>query len=298
MKRIYVNAFGVAVLSVTFVYLWSDPLAEYGSAHGQPSPAEVKDHPGSQRRPAVPPAADATAPAPRSDRAQRADLTAIKHRLGVTYDPMLVMGLGDFTDAEIDAYNELHVLPFNPAVGEDCRELPDPQFPGQDFQTCKTLRERPEHPYNDLADEDLRYLAVHEPVASLLLGRRALAEEERLYWHLRAAALAEKSGPLLALAERRYGSAYGLQAVAGQVTPVAQPEAMITRLALETVAGKLGDPRANPQRWREALLRAAGEQSAEALARADGLVMEFLTSMADAQRRVTGSVQIQEIIDA
>jgi hypothetical protein len=79
---------------------------------------------------------------------------------------------------------------------------------------------------------------------------------------------------------------------------VPQPDAMVKRLALETVASKLGDPRARPERWRESLLAVSGEQSKGAVQRAEALVVEILDSMADAQRRVTGSVQVQEIIDA
>ena len=301
MKGFVVRALGVVVITSAFVFLLYEPPPEgEPTASFESKPVAPQDQPERRQtsRGAEPvdglSAHDQLAP----EQFRSVDFAAIKRRFGVTYDPMLVMALGNFTDAEIDAYNELHVLPFNPAIGNDCQELPDPQFADRFYTACKTLRERPEHPYHELAEEELRFLAVHDAVAALVLGRRTLGEEERLYWYLRAAALAEKSGPLMALAERRYGSGFKLQAVDGQMTRVPQTDAMVTRLALETVADKLGDPRAEPERWRQNLLNAAGDESVGAIARADALVAEFLGHMADAQRRVTGSVQVQEIIDA
>lgn len=301
MKGFVLHALVVVVVAAAFVYLLYEPPAQGGATASLDSTGvavQAQANAAQTRRDAEPANTPHAGSQLATEPALGVDFEAIKRRFGVTYDPMLVMALGDFTDAEIDAYNELHVLPFNPAVGNDCQELPDPQFDDRYYTTCKTVRERPEHPYHELAEEELRFLAVHDAVAALVLGRRTLGEEERLYWYLRAAALAEKSGPLMALAERRYGSGVRLQTVDGQMTRVAQPEAMVTRLALETVAGKLGDPRARPERWRQNLVNAVGDQSASAITRADALVAEFLGHMADAQRRVTGSVQVQEIIDA
>ena len=319
MKRIVLYVSAVVSFSAAFVYLLHDPVngrvapalasargdVAVSSSGGRIPSAAVRSEDAhapvdSVDREPHGPAQDVSGQAATEPDAARkgVDFEAIKQRHGVTYDPMLVMGLGDFTDEEIDAYNELHVLPFNPAVGNDCQELPDPQFTDRFHKTCKTVRERAEHPYHDLAESELRYLAMHDAAAALVLGRRSVGEEERLYWYLRAAALSEKSGPLMALAERRYGSAHKLQTVDGRVVPVPQPDAMVKRLALETVASKLGDPRARPERWRESLLRVSGEQSKGAVQRADALVVEILDYMADAQRRVTGSVQVQEIIDA
>lgn len=299
MKGIVLPILGVVGFSAAFVYLLHEPAADRSQANADSIPRAVLASPEPEQAPIAVRSGDAIAAQGQLSAApQTVDFEAIKRRFGVTYDPMLVMALGDFSDAEIDAYNELHVLPFNRAVDNDCQELPDPEFADQFYTTCKTVREYPEHPYHDLAAQELRLLAVHDAVAALVLGRRTLGEEERLYWYLRAAALSEKTGPLMALAERRYGSAFKLQAVDGQVAQVPQPDAMIKRLALETVAGKLGDPRANPERWRRSLLETAGDESASAMARADALVTEFLENMADAQRRVTGSVQVQGVIDA
>ncbi len=210
---------------------------------------------------------------------------------------MLVTGLGRFTEEEIARYDRLHVLPFNPAVGRDCEDRPDPQLPGHSYTRCTTERERPAHPYGELDDEALLSLAEHDAVAALMLGRRVVGEDERLYWHLRAAALSEKSGPLMALAEQRYGVAFDLRLVDGELRRVPRPDRIATRAALDAVAGRMGDPRANPERWRQMIRSLSPDHYPAYLGQTDALVAEFLGAMASTQREITGSVQIQEIID-
>jgi hypothetical protein len=213
------------------------------------------------------------------------------------FDPMLVTGLGEFTEEEIARYNRLHLLPFNPVIGRSCEDRPDPDFPGRSYTRCTTERVQPGHPYGELDDEALLSLAEHDAVAALMLGRRVAGEDERLYWYLRAAALSEKSGPLMALAEQRYTTAMDLRVVEGKLRRVPRPDRVAIRLALDTVAGRMGDPRANPDRWREVILSLAEDRAPTYLAQADALVAEFLGAMARTQREITGSVQIQEIID-
>lgn len=210
---------------------------------------------------------------------------------------MLVMALGDFSDEEIARYNDLHILPFNRAVGQDCQQLPDPSLFNQSYTVCETVRERPEHPYSQLGTEALMELAVHDQVAALMLGRRVKREEERLYWYLRAAALSEKSGPLMSLAENRYNAPVKLQTVDGVQRAVAQPEQLAVRIALHTVAQKMGDPRAIPAYWQHRLRELAPRSTDIYLAQASSLTDEFLQTMAEIQRQITGSVQMQEIID-
>ncbi|MDH3644070.1 MAG: hypothetical protein OES38_18340, partial [Gammaproteobacteria bacterium] len=213
------------------------------------------------------------------------------------FDPMLVMALGDFSDEEIARYNDLHILPFNKAVDRDCEEQPHPNFMDRSYTVCKTVREFPEHPYTELDTKALMELAVHDEVAALLLGRRVKQEEERLYWYLRAAALSEKSGPLMALAANRYSSVHTLKPVDGQLRAVEQLDNIAMRIALDTVARKMGDPRANPGQWQRKLRRVAAGKADAYLTQADALVAEFLATMAQTQREITGSIQVQEIID-
>jgi hypothetical protein len=213
------------------------------------------------------------------------------------HDPMLVMALGDFSDEEIARYNDLHILPFNKAVGQDCEEIPHPNFIDRTYTMCKTVREFPEHPYAELDTQALMELAVHDQVAALMLGRRVKDEEQRLSWYLRATALSGKSGPLMSLAENRYNVVHKLKTVDGKYQPVPQPESLAVRIALGIVAKKMGDPRATPDRWRQTLRELALEDSENYLSRANDLADEFLASMARTQREITGSVQMREIID-
>ncbi len=290
MNRLIVQTLGVAAFFSVFVYLLKSDPQPYSTV--AESAADV-----SVQRPAAP---EVVPPLPGSSGSphQSVNFQSVQERFGVSFDPMLVMALGEFTDEEIQAYDALHVLPFNRALGSDCYELSDPQLPLQTFETCRTVRERPEHPYNDLADADLRDLAVHDAVAALLLGRRSGSEAQRLQWHLRAAALAEKSGPLMALAQRRYGSPFELKRVGSQLQRVPRRDVMVTRLALELVARRLGDPRANPDRWRSLLLRDADLETQDAISKADDMARRFMDQMAEAQRQITGSVQMRELIDA
>ncbi|MCZ6709760.1 MAG: hypothetical protein O7B25_05300, partial [Gammaproteobacteria bacterium] len=76
------------------------------------------------------------------------------------FDPMLVMALGDFSDDEIARYNDLHILPFNKAIGQECEERPHPNFTDRTYTGCKTVRELPEPPYARLNTQALIDLAV------------------------------------------------------------------------------------------------------------------------------------------
>lgn len=212
------------------------------------------------------------------------------------FDPMLVMALGDFSDEEIARYNDLHILPFNRAIGQECEERPHPNFVDRTYTACKTVREYPEHPYAELNTQALIELAVHDEVAALTLGRRAKQEQRRLSWYLRAAALSGRSGPLMSLGENRYNQTHQLKTVDGEFQPVAQPHSIAMRIALDTVAKKMGDPRANPERWRRALRELALDDPGSYRILADELTREFLEKMARIQREITGSVQVQEII--
>ena len=223
---------------------------------------------------------------------------ATQHPAGV--DPMIVFGLGSFSDEQIAAYNELHVIPFNPAVGKLCDQTPDPQFPGKDFEIerCETLRERPSHPYTQLDDEALQTLAEADAAAALVMGMRVVGDDEaRNRWYLRAAALSGKSGPVMALANRRYASAQWYKHSAeSQLDLVGDVERVRYRAVLETIAGRMGDPRANPAHWRSLLIQQTGETaSADAIER-DALAI--MGQMARIQRDITGSTQMWELINA
>jgi len=269
----------------------------------------------------APPAAMNAAPAdaatfginPRGPSHERADAgiahplavfrdAASQHPAGV--DPMIVLALENFSDAQIAAYNELHVIPFNPPVGKLCGQTPDPQFPNMDFEIerCETVRERPPHPYHQLDEEALQTLAQTDAAAALVMGMRVVGDDAaRNRWYLRAAALSGKSGPIMALANRRYASARSYKRNAeGQLELVDDFENVHYRAVLETIAGRMGDPRANPTYWRSLLSQRTGA-GASAGASADAVArdaLDIMGQMARIQRDITGSTQMWELINA
>ena len=145
------------------------------------------------------------------------DFEKIKERFGKEYDPLIVVGHGEFSDEEIDAYNDLHILKFNRVVSNDCSLSESPYIPNTFMKYCQSARERLDHPYESLELEELVNLAGTNATAVLILGRKSTDTNERLDWYLRATALASKSGPLMALAERRYPNQEKMELVDGEV---------------------------------------------------------------------------------
>ncbi len=224
-----------------------------------------------------------------------------QHPAGV--DPMIVLALENFSDAQIAAYNELHVIPFNPPVGKLCDQTPDPQLPGMGFEIerCETVRERPLHPYHQLDDEALQTLAETDAAAALVMGMRVVGDDAaRNRWYLRAAALSGKSGPIMALANRRYASARAYKHSAeGRLELVDDVENVRYRAVLETIAGRMGDPRANPTYWQSLLSQQTAESaSGDRAASVQKDALEIMGRMARVQRDITGSTQMWELINA
>jgi hypothetical protein len=222
----------------------------------------------------------------------------IKRRFGTDYDPMILVALGDFSDAEIAAYNDLHILPFNRATGHDCRQEVSIHSPNSFVTVCETMRERPKHAYEYLDSDELVDLAEHDSVASLILGQRTNNAEERISYYLRAAALSGKSGPIIALAEKRYSSFVLSTRVDGKQVNVPLPENLVVRLALESIAQKMGDPRAQPDKWREEIKSHNDMEPATAIIKSSELANNWLKEMIEVQRTVTGSTQLGGISDA
>ena len=175
--------------------------------------------------------------------AELADVFAnIKKRLGVEYDPMLIFASAKFTDAEIEAYNRLHVVPFNPVVDEVCSEFIEDDY-GLLGTACKRVRERGEHPYASVPIDELEELAVSDAAAALFMGQRSADYYEGIGWHLRATALSGKTGPLMKLLS------LGLPAAAKSVSTEDEEAEFQRHYILGTIsqlAKLLGDPRANP----------------------------------------------------
>lgn len=217
---------------------------------------------------------------------QPVDWEAIKERYGVDHDPMIMYSIDyQFSDEEIAAYNALHIMPFNRVTQFDCpsdgeyqerasmrwekivRNENDGKPPLVVEPICNLIYERPLHSYHSLPLVQLEALAYDDALAALYMGLRSPRhyksvhddeDDARTAWFLRAAALSEKTGPLMTLINLRYS------------TPVDANELM-QRAAIEMVAKTMGDPRANPDKWRNQLEKElSGDLMREAMIEALG----------------------------
>ena len=115
--------------------------------------------------------------------------------------------LGGFTEQEVAAFNELHVIPFNQKVDEVCYHH-DTGMPGVGdngiIEACDAIMEFPEHEYADLPLEKLLALSEADAAASVFASRKAEDMPTKIGMALQAVALSEKSGPLLELIEKEY----------------------------------------------------------------------------------------------
>lgn len=201
----------------------------------------------------------------------------------------LANGIGNFTDAQIEEYNKYAVIPFNRAIGQLCEE--DPKYwNGEIYKSasCKTQYERT-HPYTEESTDQLRELAMTNAEAALILGRRVPKEE--IEWHLRAAVLSQKSGPIMHLAWKRSLSTERLVRVKGGFERKPMIDKFIEGYALETLAERLGDPRADSSRW-VSLLEMHGTD--EQRAQANALLDEY-TSLMSAIEEQTGAVWVRGV---
>ncbi|MCR9279393.1 MAG: hypothetical protein NXH85_15660 [Pseudomonadaceae bacterium] len=157
---------------------------------------------------------------------------------------------------QIERYNALHILPWNPVVGQDCSGA----------SGCEVLRRDPPHPYFAASEASLDEIRYSDPVAALVLARRATDEGSRLQNYLAAVALSGKPGPLLELAYGHYEADDGDDPAHAQ-----------RRAVLEAVALTLGDERADPETWQPGLTADAAGLGTDASA-ARG-VQAFLASI-------------------
>ena len=111
------------------------------------------------------------------------DFASVEERLGRPYDPLVMLKRADLTEQEIQAFNELHILQFNPRDREVCSQSLDELSSGIVI-TCKRYTERGEHPYMSMDLEELADLAYADPWAAIILGRRTLEFKEALKWHI------------------------------------------------------------------------------------------------------------------
>ncbi len=192
---------------------------------------------------------------------------------------------GTLTPAQRDRYNELHIVPWNPVVGQDCSASPGHELP-PGVRYCKPISERQvDHPYRLLSTEQLRAME-DDPAAILLLARRddeiPLTKEERFVEYTKAAALADKPGELLLFA---YGAMLHRPGVEAKL------DSRRTRYVIETVTHAMGDERSQPDSRRneyvETLLE-HGDDPDAALAAAEAESKRLLDEMNQTRLRVMG----------
>ena len=213
----------------------------------------------------------------------------------------------DFSPEEIAAYNKLHVVAFNPSVGERCaldRFVISEEFgyeePREYFaENCLPVFERPKHPYTDLSVEELRELVElnNDAEAAVFASRNASNDQERIGFAIQAAALSGKSGPLLKAS--RYIDTFvpsedlSTDEVMNEIANV---------LIIEKIAALMGDPRALQDDSGYLNLLAERGLSQEEIQRfqsaLDELARENLKAMGEMQRELTGATGILELTNA
>ena len=233
------------------------------------------------------------------------DWEAMKQRYSIgrdlNIDPMIVGFHGEipYTAAEIAAFNKLHVIRFNPKVGEEC----SPGLPNYDrsdsitpLRQCEDIYQFPKHPYESLPLDELVALADSDAEAAVYASRRAKKPEERIGFALQATALSEKSGPIMELATRGYSSII-YPSEDGDVISVSE---LISRIVLEKVAAVLQDPRAKPNDWIKHLddLNVTPDEKRGLIKATEAEVQGVLNFLIEAQRESTGSTHVWELVNA
>ena len=224
--------------------------------------------------------------------------------VGNGVDPMLMRltHLGGFTQQEIAAFNQLHVIPFNPKVDEVCYDHQtgyDGVGPNGDgfISVCEEIKQFPEHEYASLDLDALLELAEDDAAAAVFASRQIEELPLKIGMALQAVALSEKSGPLLELRQREFGS---ITVEGDQRSKDDVINDLAHRMVLDKLADLLGDPRARPDEMQAHIKDVARDaQEAEAIFRGiDDSVTNTLKELVKIQRETTGSTHIWELIDA
>ena len=208
------------------------------------------------------------------------DFDEIAERLGTGYDPMLFFASAEFSDAEIEAYNRLHVLPFNPVVDEVCHDFISDDGESTGIE-CRRIREREEHQYASLPMEELQELGYSDALAALFMGERSKDLGESMAWYLRSAALSGKPGPLIKLAKMKLPVSKRIKGTRG-FEP--EPRGFFLKSAVLRVAREMGDPRAKPE-ISDARLLELGE-SEERIVQAEHTASKMLSALRRIQAEV------------
>ena len=157
-------------------------------------------------------------------------------------------------------------------------------------------KDHADHPYLDLDDEELGTLmSAGDAEAAVILAERIWEKTDGDYyeastWFAIAAAIGEKSGPIIDFAEKSHQQAF--VEIGGVRVP--DPETTMRRLAFEIIAQKMGDPRADPEKW-AAVLNALPEGD-HWEGRAENEARTQMAVMINVQRDTLGSTQLRDLL--
>lgn len=232
------------------------------------------------------------------------DWKSVANRIYPGIDQMLLRFNveAEYSPAEIAAFNKLHVIEFNPTTQSICREVESEQAVGGFITICEGIKERPEHPYARMDYEDLFELAEADAAAAVFASRKAERIEDRMGMALRAAALSGKPGPVLYTAAKEFTTPNSKfdGTDHGRATTRTEPATVISRIILESVAQRMGDPRADPDLWKIYVddFAKTPEEQEQILKLVQEATRDAMEGMAQIQQEITGSTQVRGLLDA
>jgi hypothetical protein len=232
------------------------------------------------------------------------DWEAVINQMPIGLDQLLLRMHSDehYPPEVIAAFNKLHVIEFNPVVQVVCHDKLNENFVDGVVTICHDIKGHPDHPYENFDYEDLLELAETDPAAAVFASRKAEKIEDRMGMALRAAALSGKPGPILATAAKEFttpGITYDednkIASGGGTI-----PSTVINRMILESIAQRMGDPRAKPKAWTKYIgdFAKTDEEKSQVLELIDKATRHAMEGMALIQQEVTGSTQVRELLDA
>jgi hypothetical protein len=229
------------------------------------------------------------------------DWEAMRERYDTNSDPMALRWsfLGEFTDAEIAAFNKLHVVPFNPMIDQTCeRSLSGIEGVGDAdgvWEVCTPIYLYDEHPYASLSLEELKPLAENDPYAAELAIRIAEDFQSRMDYALQAVALSGKPGPIFEGLQRS-----SLISLEDNRDPNQILAEVGVKMVFQNLSARLGDPRADTQSLL-ALLNEylqSEEDKKDFLTEVQISAQALAEQLAKAQTEKTGQTTIAEAINA
>jgi hypothetical protein len=166
---------------------------------------------------------------------------------------MFIYRAGRLTNEQRERYNELHIVPWNPKVADDCSVPASPSL--GNGTSCHPVFERPDsHPYDAYTLEQVESLPDHDEAKAYFTAMKSAAtisKEDAVDLFLESTALANKPGELL---QYSYWISHG-----GIRTVDDHRFVYIMR----KIAATMGDERSDPEAARAELRSAFGQSDEE-----------------------------------